>query len=200
MAGVIRPLHRTVGLVMLLPFLAWAATGLFFFIKPGYSDAYASLSVKTYPIDRAVTIVPPPGWREFRVVKTILGDHVLARTDRGWAQFDPQTMQPRPEPAESDLRRLLLDAFSANPARYGSVVEVNRLVATTDTGVHVTIDWGRLSLSQRGRDTDRIDGIYKIHYLQWTGVEWLDRILGGLGLALIVVLSVAGVRLFFKRA
>ena len=94
---------------------------------------------------------------------------------------------------------MLLPSLAANPTRYGEIVAMTGPVATTDTGVGVTIDWNRLSLAQRGRDTDRIDGIYKIHYLQWTGVDWLDRILAGLGLALIVLLSLAGGRLFFKR-
>lgn len=72
-------------------------------------------------------------------------------------------------------------------------------IVTTDTGVRATFDWNRLSLSQRGRDTDRIDALYRVHYLQWTGVVWLDKVLGGLGLVLVVALSAFGMRLLFRR-
>jgi hypothetical protein len=57
-----------------------------------------------------------------------------------------------------------------------------------------------LSLSQRGRDTDRIDWFYKVHYLQWTGIAAIDDVLGLTGLSLIVVLSVLGGRLLLRPA
>jgi hypothetical protein len=70
---------------------------------------------------------------------------------------------------------------------------------TTDTGVRVELDWSRLSLTQSGKDTDRIDTLYKIHYLQWTGVNAVDKVLGGLGILLVLVLSLLGARLFFSK-
>jgi hypothetical protein len=73
------------------------------------------------------------------------------------------------------------------------VTSVDGLVATTETGVRVTLDWNRMTLSQRGVDTDRIDWYYRVHYLQWTGVAAVDRVIGGLGLVLIVTLSTLGV-------
>ena len=69
----------------------------------------------------------------------------------------------------------------------------------TDTGVEVTLDWNRVSLQQRGRDTDRIDRLYKVHYLQWTGVKSIDRVLGFVGLSLVLGLTVLGVRLALGR-
>jgi hypothetical protein len=62
----------------------------------------------------------------------------------------------------------------------------------------VVLDWKRLSLSQRGKDTNRIDTIYKIHYLQWTGLESLDKVLGAIGILLTLALSVLGARLLLK--
>lgn len=183
---------------MLAPFMAWAITGAIFFIKPGYGGAYEALAVKTYPIDAAVTLPSNPAWLEARYLKTALGEHLLVRTASGWKHLDAKTLDERPAPDESALRALLADAFTANPARYGHVARVDGLEVTTDTGVHVTLNWPRLALAQRGPDTDRIDGIYKIHYLQWTGIAAVDKILGGVGLALILVLSGLGVGLLLR--
>ena len=194
-----RKLHRVLGLIMVLPFLGWAATGAIFFIKPGYGGAYESLTVKTYPPTAPLAIDPDAAWLEIRYLRTILGEHLLVRTVDGWQHLEPKTRSARPAPADADLRALLTDAFSANPARYGKILSVDGTTATTDTGVRATLSWNRLSLSQRGRDTDRIDQLYKVHYLQWTGVAWLDRIMGMVGLVFIMLLSVVGLRLFFRR-
>jgi hypothetical protein len=195
----IRKLHRVIGLAMLLPLIGWALTGAFFFLKPGYAGAYEPLQVKTYPLDANIAIQTDPSWFEVRVERTILGEHLLARTSQGWLHLDPQRLQPKPEPSPDEFRKLATDAFSANPGRYGQVATVERNVITTDTGVRVELDWKRLGLTQRGKDTNRIDSIYKIHYLQWTGVESVDKVLGALGILLVLALSVLGARLFFAK-
>jgi hypothetical protein len=193
-----RALHRVAGLVMLLPLIGWAVTGAFFFLKPGYSGAYELLQVKTYPLEATMALRTDPSWLEVRVEKTILGEHLLARTSNGWVNLDPRTFEPRPEPSADEIRTLVTDAFSANPARYGRVASVEGNNIATDTGVRVALDWNRLSLAQRGKDTNRIDTIYKIHYLQWTGLGSVDKILGALGIVLTLTLSMLGARLLFK--
>jgi hypothetical protein len=40
--------------------------------------------------------------------------------------------------------------------------------------------------------------LYSIHYLQWTGVGIIDKILGFLGLVLVATLTVLGARLAIK--
>lgn len=194
-----RTLHRVLGIILLLPFFGWALTGLVFFIKPGYEGAYEVLSPKTYPLDGAVTIDPDPAWLEFRYLKTALGEHLLVRTDAGWSHLNPADGRPRGEPAEDEIRTLLKDAFSANPRRYGNISKVSGEMVSTDTGVEVTVDWKRLSLQQRGTDTDRIDLLYRVHYLQWTGVTIVDRVVGITGIVLVMALTVLGARLAFKR-
>jgi hypothetical protein len=194
-----RTLHRVIGIILLLPFFGWALTGLVFFIKPGYEGAYEVLSPKTYPLERAVTVTPGPSWLEFRYFKTVLGEHLLVRTEKGWSHLNPADMRPKSTPTEDEIRSLLNDAFSANPRRYGSISRVSGDTASTDTGVEVTLDWKRLSLQQRGTDTDRIDLLYKVHYLQWTGVTIVDRVVGMTGIALVLALTVLGARLAFKR-
>jgi hypothetical protein len=194
-----RALHRVTGLVMLLPLAGWAITGAVFFLKPGYADAYEPLQVKTYPLEPIIALQPDPSWLEVRVVKTILGEHLLARTSSGWLHLDPRSLQPKPEPSADEVRALVNDAVSANPARYGQIASIEGTKITTNTGIRIELDWNRLALTQRGKDTDRIDLLYKIHYLQWTGVNSIDKVLGALGIILVLVLSALGARLFFSR-
>ena len=169
-------------------------TGAVFFIKPGYAGAYEQLAVRTYPLDDNLSL-RAQAWREARVVKTILGTHLLVRTDAGWRNMDPATLKIAPVPRQESLRLLLEDAFSANPDRYGRVERQVDLTAHTTTGVDVTLDWNRLTLQQRGRDTARIDALYRVHYLQWTGYGALDKLLGLVGLVLLLALAYLGARL-----
>jgi hypothetical protein len=197
---VIRKLHRVAGILMLLPLLGWALTGALFFLKPGYAGAYETLPVKCYPIESDLNVTPDPAWLEVRLIKTILGEHLLARTAEGWLHYNPRDLKLRNEPSTDEIRALMNDAISTNAARYGKIISVQDNSAVTDTGIRIELDWKRLSLSQRGPDTDRIDMLYKIHYLQWTGMKAVDRVLGGLAILLILALSVLGSRLFFRRS
>lgn len=194
-----RALHRVIGLVMLLPLIGWAITGAVFFLKPGYAGAYELLQVKTYPLEANIALQTDPSWLEVRAEKTILGEHLLARTSQGWLHLDLLTLQTRPEPSADEIRSLVTDAFSASSARYGRVASIEGNNITTDTGVRVELDWNRLALTQRGKDTDRLDALYKIHYLQWTGVKSVDEVIGALGILLVLALSVLGARLFFAK-
>jgi hypothetical protein len=113
--------------------------------------------------------------------------------------LDPKNNQPRNPPNENEIRTLFADAFSTNPQRYGEIATVNGNTVTTKTGVEVTLDWNRMSLQQKGRDTDRIDLLYRVHYLQWTGVKSIDRVVGLVGIALVLMLTTLGAWLAFKR-
>jgi hypothetical protein len=194
-----RRLHRIIGVLLILPMIGWAVTGFVFFVKPGYGNAYDQLNVKTYPLQGSLALPPKPDWLEYRVFKTILGEHLLVHTASGWLHLDPATLQPRPEPHVDGVGDLVADAMEANPQRYGRISQVINNVVITNTGVQITLDWNRMSLQQRGRDTDRIDRLYKVHYLQWTGVKSIDRVLGMVGLSLVLALTVLGVRLAVGR-
>ncbi len=195
----IRSVHRIIGILLFIPFFGWALTGLVFFIKPGYEGAYEMLALKTYPMTAGLPITSEPEWLELRYLRTILGDHLLVRAKSGWIQLDPTTKQQRNRPGDEDLRKLLKDAFTVNPQRYGDISTINGTTVTTNTGVEVSVDWNRMSLQQKGRDTDRIDRLYRIHYLQWTGVKSIDRVVGIVGIALVLVLTSLGGWLVFKR-
>ncbi len=62
----------------------------------------------------------------------------------------------------------------------------------------VTLDWDSLSLYQSGRDTRMINLLYEIHYLRWTGIKAVDRVVGMLGLLLILLAAISGARLAFS--
>ena len=65
--------------------------------------------------------------------------------------------------------------------------------------MELTLDWDTLRLQQVGSDTHWIDRSYRWHYLQWSGVAWIDRILGVVGLVGLIVLTVLGLRLLLKQ-
>ena len=194
----VRSVHRIIGIILLLPFFGWAITGFIFFIKPGYSAAYESLSPKTYPLD-SVMIASDTTWKEFRYFRTILGGHLIVRTDSGWVHLDPATRKPRIKPNETEIKQLLADAFTVNPLRYGEVSSISEQTIKTNTDIEVQLDWNRVSLYQKGKDTDRIDWFYKIHYLQWTGIKSVDKVVGVVGLILVMVLAGLGAWLTVKR-
>jgi len=194
-----RRLHRIIGIIMILPFFAWAVTGFIFFVKPGYGGAYEILQPKAYPLDKDVSINPDPQWLEFRFLRTTLGDHLLVKTAEGWQHLDSATLAPRSAPSDQEIRALVQDAISVNPNRYGQIVDISASRITTDTGIRITLDWNRLSLSQRGPDTDQIDMLYRIHYLQWTGLAVIDRVIGITGIVLILILSAVGLKLFLSK-
>jgi hypothetical protein len=188
---------------MIFPFIAWAITGLFFFIKPGYSSAYESLPVKTYPlVDSEITleIIPEQQtWLEVRYLRSILGIHQIVKNNEGWQQVDPITKEVIKEPTQDQIDTLLNDAISINPDRYGQIETIDGLQITTTTNVNISVNWSEMRLYQKGEDTAFINTMYKIHYLQWTGLKSVDKVLGIIGLALVVILAMLGTVMTFRR-
>jgi hypothetical protein len=190
-----RRLHKLLGFALLLPFLAWSLTGLFFLLRPAYDAAYASLEPRQYPLPASLELRPQPDWQEFRYLHTVLGPHLLVRSAGGWQQLDPATLEPRPAPDAASIRLLVEEALQADPQRYGSIIEGDARRLHTDTGVDIRVDWPSLSLSQSGRDTRWIDRLYNIHYLRWTGIAAVDQVLGVAGLLLLLLMTWTGTRL-----
>ena len=194
-----RKIHRLTGILLLLHFIAWSTTAVFFLVRPAYEQAYEQLLVRQLPVTAAFSLSPAPEWQEMRVFRTVLGDHLLVRVDGRWQHLNARTQEPWLEPDNATLTPLLVDAFAANPARYGRVISLENDVATTDTGVRITINWDSLSLSQSGRDTDWINKIYDIHYLRWTGYRPFDDVFGVFGLMLLMYMTFSGARMAFGR-
>ncbi len=199
MTGKIKKLHKYLGLVMLLPFIAWAITGVFFFIKPGYKAAYESLAITTYPLATPFTFPQNDNWLEIRLLRSILGMHLLVKNNEGWQQLNLDSFEVIDQPSEQDIRKLINDAIQLKPTRYGNIVSVDKFNALTNTGIKISLNWQEMTLYQQGTDTDFINTMYKVHYLQWTGIKSLDKVLGIVGLALVLILAMLGVMMTLKR-
>ena len=167
-------IHRIIGLLLVLPVIGWTVTGIIFFIKPGYQAAYDQLAVKTYPLEKSFVIPESKEWKEVRLLKTILGYHLLVKTDKGFQHLDPISFQAKKIPTGLELTSLFNDSFSNKSERYGHVSSSDNLKVTTSEGIEVSLNWERLTLRQKGDDTDLINTLYKIHYLQWTPYKGLD--------------------------
>ena len=180
---------------MLLPFIAWSASAVFFLVRPGYDEAYERPTVQQYPAQRAYTIPVNENWLETRYFNTVLGEHLIVRQLDGWRHLHADSLQEWVLPSPAQVSLLLEEAIAANSRRYGELISVEGNQATTDTGVELSLDWTTLSISQSGRDSRWIDRIYSIHYLQWTGIELIDNFLGLAGLFLLMTITYTGTRL-----
>jgi hypothetical protein len=195
---IIRKQHRLLGGILLLPFIAWSLTGVFFLVRPAYEQAYSVLSPKTYSADQ-INISAQPEWQEMRLLKTVLGLHLLVKQEGGWQQLDPDSLEVRATPVEADLVSFVEDAISQDTLRYGELLPGESDPFRTSTGVTIAVNWDSLSLYQQGLDTRWIDRIYRIHYLQWTGIAFLDTILGVAGLLLLLLITATGSAMLLRR-
>ena len=193
-----RKQHRLLGGILLLPFIAWSLTGVFFLVRPAYEQAYSVLSPKTYSADQ-INISAQPEWQEMRLLKTVLGLHLLVKQEGGWQQLDPDSLEVRATPVEADLVSFVEDAISQDTLRYGELLPGESDPFRTSTGVTIAVNWDSLSLYQQGVDTRWIDRIYRIHYLQWTGIAFLDTILGVAGLLLLLLMTATGSAMLLRR-
>jgi len=193
-----RKQHRLLGGILLLPFIAWSLTGVFFLVRPAYEQAYSVLSPKTYSADQ-INISAQPEWQEMRLLKTVLGLHLLVKQEGGWQQLDPDSLEVRATPVEADLVSFVEDAISQDTLRYGELLPGESDPFRTSTGVTIAVNWDSLSLYQQGSDTRWIDRIYRIHYLQWTGIAFLDTILGVAGLLLLLLMTATGSVMLLRR-
>jgi hypothetical protein len=172
--------HRAVAIALVAPLVVWSVTGLLFQLKPGWGRAYDALDVARGRDETLDTAIGP-------LHRGASGQLV----GRG-----PLTVD--------EARALALDAVARSPYRadYGDV-----LAAASDGEVvrveleHAVVEVGRRDarIAQHGGDTARIDWLYRLHYLQWTGVAAIDRVLAIVGLVAIWVAAAAGIVLFVRR-
>lgn len=193
-----KKVHRFLGLLLVLPLVGWIVTGFIFLIKPGYSGAYEMVSPNLYPIEDVFTIDPKEDWVETRLLKTVLGHHLLVNNGRQWLHLDPQSMTEKARPSDADVVRLLEDALKFNKERYGVIQSSRDSEFITTTGIELSLDWNALRISQYGRDTKLIDTLYKIHYLQWLGNRQANNVLGVIGLLALTLLVIYGVVLYLR--
>lgn len=206
-----RKCHRYIGLVMLIPMITWALTGLVFFIKPGYSGAYEMLTLKTYPLTQSLTIAPGKNWQEARLVKSIIGEHLLVKSSGKLLHLNAVTLTAMPAPKDAQLSQLFEDTIAHNIARYGSVKTIESNIennadtpvatatAITSNNITLSLNWQNLTFTQRGSDRALINLLYKVHYLQWTPWAFANQVLGILGLILLISLSVLGIKVYLNQ-
>ncbi len=192
-------LHSTLGLILLLPLLAWSITGFVFLTRPAYGEAYEQLSVKTYPIEKNFEVQAHDTWHEWRLLRTVLGYHLLVKVEGAWQQLDPVTYQLRSKPNFEAVETLLNDSLAHKPERYGVIQSLRDGQYQTDSGVDIQFSWEDMSLRQRGRDTRIISTLYKIHYLQWWGNSTVNKVSGFLGLFLLILGSGFGIYTYLNR-
>lgn len=156
------------------------------------------LSPRLYPIDTEFSITPQDDWLQMRLLKTVLGNHLLVNNGERWLHLDPLSAAAVARPSDDDLIGLVEDALGTNTERYGEIEGVRDQVFYTSTGVELTVDWSTLSIRQYGRDTQLIDTLYKIHYLQWFGHKQVNITFAVLGLLGLLLLVVFGLMLYLR--
>lgn len=194
-----KKIHKFIGLLLLAPLLGWIVTGAVFILKPGYAGAYEQISPKFYALENHVVIQPAQAWSEIRILRTVLGQHLLVKIDGQWQHLDPTNLRSPRTPSMEQERRLLIDAISANKERYGEIETRTETGYVTSTGVELTLDWNSLKISQSGYDTKLINRLYKIHYLQWLGNKQGNVVFGVLGLSLLGLLVFYGMALYIRQ-
>ena len=194
-----RRYHRLFAYVLLLPFIVWSLTALFFLFRPAYQQAYAPLLVATQPNEQVQLLRPESDWLEYRVLHTELGGHLLVRKQQGWEHRRIDNAALWPLPPREQQRRLVSAAMAADPRRYGELLDSEGEQFETSTGVLISLDWNTLSLRQNGPDTRWIDWVYNLHYLRWTGVGPLDDLVGALGLLLLILMTATGGTLLLRQ-
>ena len=83
-----------------------------FLVKPGYDSAYEVITIKTYPLDQKLNITPNENWEELRVIKSVLGNHLLVKVEGKSNHLDFNTLKQKPMPSVSEVRRLVEDAIA----------------------------------------------------------------------------------------
>jgi uncharacterized iron-regulated membrane protein len=204
--------HRYLALLLVVPLIVWSVTGLLFHLKPGWSRAYDMLDaeqpLETANVTPVATVVAtfPEGVQHLELFGTAIGPMYRITTKNGTALVDATTGTRRSPLTESDAKALVLDAVSHSreKAGYGELAATE---AKDDVvrfrfsgGVIVDIDRNDARISQHGSDTERIDWLYRIHYLKWSGKKTLDRVLALVGLALIWAVLIPGLVLAWRRA
>ncbi len=201
--------HRWLAIVLVVLLAVWSVTGLLFHLKPGWDRAYDQLAAERGgPLHPGALVTLATIGDEvtgLELIDTALGPLYRVTTSTGGSLVDASTGQRRSPLTEPDARTLALDAISRSrhQALYGELASITargeQFVLQFSGGQTVELGRSDARISQRGPDTDRIDWLYRIHYLQWTGNKTIDRGFAMFGLALIWAVIIPGLVLFVRR-
>lgn len=193
-----RRAHRFFGLLAVVPLLAWLLSGVMLVVMdPGPSEG-VSIPLPTTPLTRSVTVRPEPGVEEVRLFSTVLGQHLIQKTEFGWRHLDPATGNLKPAPTEDEVRALLEDAFSTMEG-FGDVAVVTADSVLTSTGRVVTLDWSAYAASYTDERTRLGAVLRRVHALGLSGVPQVDRWLMVLAGVLGSALALLGLGLLFRE-
>jgi len=189
------------------PFLVWTATGLLFHIKPGWAEAYETLSIERR--DRALPEHPAPpafpGATRLELFDCALGPVYRVHRGRETALFDARDGRALSPLSPDAARDLAVDAVARSPYRaaYGepgaATPAGDDVVIAFGRGPKIRVDRRSGQLAREAIDTRRIDALYDLHYLRWTGIPAIDRALAVLAIVATWVLTGLGGALFFRR-
>lgn len=204
--------HKIIGWILCVPLVLWAFTGAVFILKPGYGDAYEQLTVSMPASTSAapISLQLEPHWQEAKWVNTVIGPRLLVTYGNMHQPSKPSLKQhlnaaQQEQPLNlNEAKQLMASATAHNLARYGTIQQLSpagqhQVVATTTTGVILTLNWQTLRLQQKGRDRRIIDTLYKLHYLQYTPFAWLNKVVATVGLALLIGLTGLGLWLALRK-
>ena len=105
-----RRIHRYIGLLLLFPIVGWALTWLVSLVKRGFDGAYEVITIKTYPLDQKLIIASKKNWEEVRLIKSVLGNHLLVTIEGKTSHRDFNTLEKKPMPSVTEVTHLVEDA------------------------------------------------------------------------------------------
>ena len=201
--------HRWLAIVLVVLLAVWSVTGVLFHLKPGWSRAYDMLSAERggplHPSKLVALSTVGDDITGLELIDTALGPLYRVSTAQGTSLVDATNGSRRSPLSLADGRALVADAISRSPhaAAYGAFESADlrdaSVVIAYSGGQTIEVGRSDARISQRGGDTDRIDWLYRIHYLQWTGNKTFDRAFAIFGLALIWAVVLPGLVLFVRR-
>jgi len=173
--NLIQKLQKLTGLILAVPLLVMAITGLFLIPQPKSVSTGNIIELKKYPITRKFTIIPHSFWQSYSVLRTVLGYHLIVKTDTGYVNLDPVTFEKKNKPNEEFLRALVNDALSINRHKFGTVVKTDGVNFVTNTGFKLKLDWNKLEIIRKTRPRTFRNLLLRIHRFEWTGDKQIDR-------------------------
>ena len=209
----LRRIHRVLGVLLVLPLFLWTATGLLFLVKPGWRGAYELLDPFHEERLDLASLVPlslvvgEPGASgtvsRLELVSTALGPLYRLSGPGGATRLVDARTGSVLSPLGSDAgAKVAADAAgrAQASARYGAITaareEGDAIRVSFAGGAEIRVGRDDLSLSQSGADTSWIDALYRIHYLQWTGIAAVDGTLELAAIAGTWALAALGLCLF----
>ena len=195
----LQKLFKVIGFVLALPLIVWALTGLLLIPQPSNNSLQTTIGVKQYPIIKKFTIIPHAFWQSYSVIRTVLGYHLIVKTDTGYIHLDPITFEKKNKPNEEFLKALVNDALSKKRNEYGTVVKMDGNNFTTNTGLKLTLNWNKLEIIREGRPHTFRNALLQIHRFEWTGDPKIDRALLFAGGLLALIYGVLTFWILFKK-